>query len=62
MSKRLSDPRTFDDYEGPRGHAPERKGREKQTLERYIHEWQSFDDWDDAPVETFQRFNKRGNK
>lgn len=45
-----------------RGKAPDRKGRSKQTVENFIHDWQKFEDWDDVEIETFQRFNKRGNR
>lgn len=63
MAKRLSNPKTFDEFEDMhKVHAPERKGREKQLVEKYIHDWRSFDDWDDVPLETFQRFTRRGSK
>jgi hypothetical protein len=39
--------------------ATNQKGREKQTLEKVIKNWDKFDEWDDAPIETFQKFNRR---
>ena len=60
MTKRVG-AKSFDEFEGqPRKvHAPDKKGREKQLFENFAHDWQNFEDWDDAPVETFQRFTKR---
>lgn len=61
MPKRLN--RSFDDFEETRRkpHSPEKKGREKQMIENYIHDWETFESWDDVPIETFQRFTKRGS-
>lgn len=62
MTKRRDDLQSFDEFDGlhRKVHASEEKGRKKQMLEKYIHDWQAFEDWDDVPIETFMRFNKRG--
>lgn len=41
-------------------HKPEQKGRAKQAMSSLLNkDWRSFDEWDDEPIETFQRFSKR---
>ncbi len=62
MTKRRDVLQSFDEFDDVhrKVHAPEEKGRKKQMLEKYIHDWQSFDEWDGAPVDTFLRFDKRG--
>ena len=44
-------------------HDAHSKGREKQQIESRINQkWDSFEDWDTDPIETFQKFNKRSRR
>lgn len=44
-------------------HNANSKGRQKQQVESLIkHNWDSFEDWDDEPIETFQKFSKRSRR
>lgn len=44
-------------------HDAHSKGRVKQQLEsRVKQKWDSFDEWDTDPIETFQKFNKRNRR
>jgi hypothetical protein len=48
------------DLEERRSHNAPAKGREKDKVRQLVNKtWESFDEWDDAPVETFQKFRRR---
>lgn len=40
-------------------HKPDSKGRQKQNDQNMIRNYESFGDWDDLEIETFQKFNRR---
>lgn len=42
-------------------HNANSKGRVKEKMKKVLtREWQDFSEWDDVPIETFEKFSRRG--
>lgn len=43
-------------------HSADSKGRQKQTDNHFTKQYESFENWDEVEIETFQKFSKRGRR
>ena len=60
MSEKNKSEFHLQDLREKRGHEAPAKGREKDKVRKIVTKaWESFDEWDDLPIETFQKFRRR---